>query len=126
MQALQLLFQADALDISVCDLIDQGSYALEDGPLDEYGRMLAQGIEEHIPQLDEQINSMAKNWDISRMPKVDKCIMRIALYEMQYVDEIPVNVAISEAVEIAKIYGTDESSKFINGLLGNIARDRAL
>ncbi len=125
MQALQLVFQAEALDKSLKDLLEENSYVLEDGPLDEYARELALGVEEHIPELDRQIDAVSTNWDIDRMPKVDKCIMRIALYEMQYVDEIPVNVAISEAVEIAKLYGTDESSKFINGLLGNIARNKA-
>ena len=125
MQALQLVFQAEALDKSLKDLLEENSYVLEDGLLDEYARELALGVEEHIPELDRQIDAVSTNWDIDRMPKVDKCIMRIALYEMQYVDEIPVNVAISEAVEIAKLYGTDESSKFINGLLGNIARNKA-
>ena len=125
MQALQLVFQAEALDKSLKDLLEENSYVLEDGPLDEYARELALGVEEHIPELDRQIDAVSTNWDIDRMPKVDKCIMRIAIYEMQYVDEIPVNVAISEAVEIAKLYGTDESSKFINGLLGNIARNKA-
>ncbi|MDO5044816.1 MAG: transcription antitermination factor NusB [Coriobacteriia bacterium] len=120
-QALQLLFQAEILQEELSALLDQNIYALEEGPLDDFGKDLALGSYEHIDELDQDIARVSEKWDISRMPLVDKNILRIALYEMKFVEDIPVNVSISEAVEIAKAYGGDESSKFINGILGKLA-----
>lgn len=80
------------------------------------------GIMEHAEELDSEIESYAKGWKISRMSKVDRAILRVALYEMKYVEDIPVGVAINEAIELSKKYSTDESPAFINGILGKIAR----
>lgn len=81
-------------------------------------------ITEKIPELDEMVSSHAKGWKTGRMPKTDLSIMRLAVFEMLYDDTVPVNVAINEAVELAKLYGEDDSYKFINGVLGAIAREK--
>ena len=75
----------------------------------------------HIEEIDAEINEVAKGWKTSRMAKVDLTIMRLAVYEIRYEEDIPTKVAINEAVEMAKKYGTDTSSSFVNGILAKIA-----
>ena len=75
-----------------------------------------------LPKLDEMIDSAAKGWKASRLGKVDLTILRLALYEMKYDEDIPVGVAINEAVELAKKFGQDESPSFINGILAKLAK----
>ena len=70
-----------------------------------------------IPELDETINASTTGWKTSRMGKVDLSIIRLAVYEIKYEDDVPAKVAINEAVELAKIYGTDSSASFVNGVL---------
>ena len=78
-------------------------------------------IIEHIDEIDAQINEKSTGWKTSRMSKADLAIIRLAVYEIKYEEEIPVKVAINEAVELAKQYGTDDSSSFVNGLLAKFA-----
>ena len=75
----------------------------------------------HITELDEAINEVSSGWKTSRMSKVDLTIIRLAVYEMRYEEDIPVAVSINEAVELAKKFGGDESPSFINGVLGKVA-----
>ena len=121
-QALQLLFQAEANTRAVLDVLD-GEYALSQGPLDDYARRLALGADECRPDLDAVIATRSTGWSVSRMNAVDRNLLRLALYEMLYVDEVDVAVTIDECVELAKAYGTDESSRFVNGILGRVADD---
>jgi N utilization substance protein B len=74
-----------------------------------------------IAEIDELINGAAEGWKTARMPKVDLAILRLAVYEMKFDDDVPVGVAINEAVELAKRYGSDSSPSFINGVLGKLA-----
>ena len=121
-QALQLLFQAEANNLAVLEVLD-GDYALSEGPLDDYARQLALGADESRPDLDAVISMRAKGWKLSRLNAVDRNLLRLALYEMLSVDEVDVPVTIDECVELAKAYGTDESSRFVNGVLGRVADD---
>lgn len=74
----------------------------------------------NIEEIDTLINNNSKNWTINRMNKVDACILRLAIYEIKYDEDIPTKVAINEAVEIAKQYGGDASPAFVNGILANV------
>ena len=121
-QALQLLFQAEANSRAVLSVLD-GDYALSEGPLDDYARRLALGADEARPEIDAVISTRSASWSISRMNGVDRNLLRLAIYEMLYVDEVDVAITIDECVELAKAYGTDESSRFVNGLLGRVADD---
>lgn len=78
-------------------------------------------IVEHIPEMDEAVNEVSKGWKTRRMGKVDLTLIRLAVYEMKYEEDIPVQVAINEAVELAKRYGTDDSPSFVNGVLAKLA-----
>lgn len=81
-------------------------------------------IVENLGEVDNHIKSYIEGWQIHRLAKVDLSILRIAIYEIIYRKDIPVEVSINEAIEIAKKYSTDESSKFINGILGSFVRER--
>ena len=87
----------------------------------EYITKKFENIVEKITEIDAAVNEVAKGWKTTRMGKVDLTIIRLAVYEMKYEEDIPVKVAINEAVELAKQYGTDDSPAFINGILAKLA-----
>ena len=84
---------------------------------------ITQGVVQHLDEIDEKIRQYSKDWAFHRIPCIDIAILRLAIYELFYRKDIPVNVSINEAVDLAKRYGHDESGTFINGILGNIYRD---
>ncbi|MBP5384636.1 MAG: transcription antitermination factor NusB [Lachnospiraceae bacterium] len=88
----------------------------------QYMKRKYENIVSRIPELDALIDSAAKGWKSSRLGKVDLTILRLAVYEMKYDEDIPVGVAINEAVELAKKFGQDESPSFINGILAKLAK----
>ena len=98
------------------------TFVLQGGEDAYYSDEVLCGIEEHSAELDEKIAELAIGWSVERMPKVDLSILRVALYEMMYMDKIPSSVSINEAVELAKRFGGDRSSAYINGMLGTFAR----
>ena len=89
----------------------------------EYIRRLVKGVNEHAAELDGYISKYARGWSFARIPLVASAIMRVAMYEMLYMPDIPNGAAINEAVEIAKKYETPETVKFINGILGTFLRE---
>lgn len=119
-QALQLLFQAEATGRTVSDVLETG-YMLDEGPLDDYAKRLALGTDSMLWEIDALLDSTSTNWSVSRMSATDRNLVRLATYEMLVVDEVEVAVAIDECVDLAKAYGTDDSGRFVNGILGKIA-----
>jgi N utilization substance protein B len=109
-QALGLLYAVD---------VDPEPGAIE--PTGRAGR-LAAGVQEHLSDIDPEIESHSTGWRIARMPTVDRAILRIAVYELKYTDT-PVGVVVSEAVELAKRYSTAKSGSFVNGVLASVAAD---
>lgn len=91
----------------------------------DYAKSLFEGVVEKIAELDECINNYAKGWKTNRLPKVNLAILRLAIYEIKYVDSVPDGVAINEAVELAKKYSGEGDYQFINGILGAVAKDKA-
>lgn len=87
-----------------------------------FARDIVEGVQLHEQTLDAMITQSAIGWALDRMPKVDLCILRIALYEMQHREDIPHSVSINEAVELAKRYSGEKSPAFINGLLGTLSK----
>jgi len=81
------------------------------------------GVLDKMQSIDELISKYSRGWAINRIPKTDISILRLCIYELLYRDDIPPNVSINEAVELAKKYGHDDSSSFVNGILGSIYRD---
>lgn len=90
-----------------------------------YARDIIIGITEHGDEIDELIETYSQGWTIARMPAVDRALLRIGLWEILYNDEVPDAVAISEAVDSARVHSTDDSAGFVNGLLGRIAASRS-
>lgn len=105
------------------EMAQQERFFFEDDELDadektaEYISKKSNSIIEHLDGIDEMINSRAKGWTTQRMGKVDLAIIRLGVYEIMFDDDVPANVAINEAVELAKKFGQDESSSFVNGVL---------
>ena len=121
--ALQVLYTSEIQGVPASDLVDAGSILEDETPLSDYAVRLIDGVDEKMLALNARLASTSENWKLDRMPVVDRCILRLAAYEMLYVDEVPVSVAINEAVELAKGFGgEDESPRFVNGVLGRIAR----
>ena len=121
--ALQVLYTSEIQGVPASDLVDAGSVLEDETPLSDYAVRLIDGVDEKMLAINARLASTSENWKLDRMPVVDRCILRLAAYEMLYVDEVPVSVAINEAVELAKGFGgEDESPRFVNGVLGRIAR----
>lgn len=124
-QIFLLLFRVEFNDPA--DMPEQMRLFLEDG---ETARSEAdtayiagkyEKIMEKLPEIDGQINEKAENWDVSRMGKVELTLLRLALYEMRYDEDVPVGVAINEAVELAKKFGQDNAGAFVNAVLAKFA-----
>ena len=123
-------FRGDEMPEQISEYLESVRGGLEEVPADgrvsaaeeEKIRTVLEDITAHIPDIDERLNKVSKGWKTSRMGKVDLSILRLAAYELLYDDDVPTGVAINEAVEIAKRYGGDETASFVNGILGQIAR----
>lgn len=104
------------------ELEERGLKTVPDMDEGQKGRFCARlaDIEAHIPELDRAVSSAAEGWTLERMARTEKIILRLGAYEMLFDDEIPVKVAINEAVELAKIYGGAKSPSFVNGVLAKL------
>lgn len=116
-KALQALFQVDVSDISPNEAIE---YVLEGTAGDEFMDRIVHGTIEHKQELDELITPYLVNWTIDRLAHIDRVILRMSVYELKYENDIPENVTLDEAIELAKTFGDDHSSKFINAVLANV------
>jgi N utilization substance protein B len=125
MVALQALYELDATSHDPETVVQR---RIEDDQTPPhaaaYARRLVRGVLAHQPAIDERIVAAAPAWPLEQMSRVDKSILRLALFEMLYEEEVPAKVAINEAVELAKIFGHETSPKFVNGVLGSIERAR--
>ena len=120
-RALDLLYASEMRKRSAIEAMEQQA---ETTQLNEYTVELVRGVTEHRARLDEVISSYAKDWTLGRMPAVDRNVLRLATFEVLYVDDVPDAVAVSEALNLVRDLSTDESPAFVNGVLGNIVRDR--
>jgi N utilization substance protein B len=120
--ALQTLFEVDTSGHTADEVLARH---LEDNALTGDGATFAQalvtGVMEHVAELDAIIASAAPNWPMDQMAKVDKNVLRLAIQELLFDSEVPLKAAINEAVELGKRFGSDSSSRFINGVLGTVA-----
>jgi len=122
-RALDVLYEADIRSASIQDVLAATLGRIVPPPPAHlpYAVSLIEGVAAHVDRIDELIASYAEGWTLERMPTVDRNLARIAVYELLYVDEIDDAVAITEAVELAKQMSTDDSPRFLNGILGRIA-----
>ena len=118
-RALDTIFEADLKGISIPSTSTNDETDVE---VTNYSLDLVKGIKENQIQIDELITNSLKNWTFDRIPRVDRNILRIAVYELLYQKDVPTNVVISEAVSLAESLSTAESSAFVNGTLGTISK----
>ncbi|TWE06321.1 NusB antitermination factor [Neobacillus bataviensis] len=116
-KALQALFQIDVSNTEPSLAIE---HVLEGEPSDDYLKRIVLGVVEQKAEIDNLIIGNLEKWTLDRLATVDRNLLRMAAFELKFCQEIPGNVILDEAIEIAKIYGDDQSSKFINGVLSKI------
>jgi transcription antitermination protein NusB len=121
--ALEVLYQADITSRTPSEVLDEWESAGRTFP--RFARELLRGVEEHRVDIDRLIAPHVKGWTLERMAVVDRNVLRLASFELLHRPDVPAAAAISQAVEAAKELSTEESGKFVNGILGAIARDLA-
>ena len=124
--ALQFLYQLDLLGTGDLDgLTEFLREEAGDSETARYARTLVEGTHDAAPELDEEIQSVAQNWQIERMAVIDRNVLRMAAFELIHMDEIPPKVAINEGIELGKRFSTQNSGAFINGILDKIKNRHA-
>jgi N utilization substance protein B len=122
-RAVDILYQADIVGRNPLDVLEERKALSEKVP--GFAEDLVRGTAEHVAELDDLIGEYAEGWTVHRMAAVDRTLLRLACYEILYRDDVSPAVAISEAVVAAKELSTEDSGRFVNGVLGRIARERA-
>jgi N utilization substance protein B len=117
-RALELLYEAEAKSSSVDEIL-----ALLPVEPDPYAVDVVTGVSEHGAEIDARITRLAPDWPIDRMPAVDRAVLRLGVYELSQRPDVPTAVILDEAVELAKRYSTEESGRFVNGVLAAAARE---
>jgi N utilization substance protein B len=122
--ALQVLYQLNIIKQDVNTALTQfQENFLSNEKADDFLTRLVQGVLEHRPELDRLIEKYSENWRLDRIDLVDRNILRLALFELLYCDEIPPKVTINEAIDLGKRFGSEESGSFINGILDRIQHE---
>jgi N utilization substance protein B len=122
-RAVDVLYEADVRGAEATTILAD-RVALADPPLNEFTVELVGGVAEHRDRIDEILAAYAEGWTVARMPDVDRAVLRLAVYELLWRHDVPAAVVIDEAVELAKSLSTDESPRFVNGVLGRVLRDQ--
>lgn len=120
--ALRVLFEMDINCSSAREVLEAKKRAGENGP-GEFSLELLEGVTRNRDAIDRVITAYSEGWDLERMPLVDRNILRMALYELMFMSSVPPGATIDEAVELAKAFSTEDSGRFVNGLLGNVLRE---
>ncbi|WP_026533306.1 transcription antitermination factor NusB [Arthrobacter sp. H41] len=118
-RALDILFEAEQRAVTPLEVI-RARREKTDMIIADYSVDVVEGVLAHSEQIDEYLSTYSQGWTLDRMPAVDRMILRIGSWELLYNDDVPDGVAVSEAVELAKMLSTEESPVFINGLLGRL------
>jgi transcription antitermination protein NusB len=122
-RALDVLFECEVRGLPLGETLDERVVAAEP-PVNDYTVMLIRGVSEHQARIDELLAEYSQGWSLERMPAVDRNTLRLGAYEILYVDDVPDAVAVSEAMALVRDLSTDESPAFVNGILGNIVRNK--
>lgn len=123
-RALDVLYAAEMRGEQPVEALER-IIAAGEGPTNDYTSILVHGVAEHQARIDELLGTYAQGWTLTRMPAVDRNVLRLGVYELLYVEDVPDGVAVSEAMSLVRDLSTDESPSFVNGLLGSIVRDKA-
>lgn len=129
--AVSSLYQMEMNEVSAAEAVDMlmeelrqdneiGADPSEIGSTDEFARELVYGVMEHRQAIDGMLQQFLTGWQVDRLSRVDRQVLRLACYEMVFRDDVPPKATINEAIELAKHFGTEESGKFVNGVLGKL------
>lgn len=122
-RALDILFECELRGLPLGDTLDE-RVAAGEPPVNDYTVTLIRGVVEHQVRIDELVGTYAQGWTLDRMPAVDRNALRLGVFEVMYVDDVPDAVAVTEAMNLVRDLSTDESPAFVNGVLGNIVRNK--
>jgi N utilization substance protein B len=122
--ALQVLYQLEIKKEDVLQAMGQlGAHFSPGGKEDEFSKRIVLGVTEHLQEIDRLIEERSEHWRLDRMTIIDRNILRIAIFELLYCDEVPPKVTLNEAIDLGKRYGSEESGGFINGILDRIQNE---
>lgn len=122
-RALDILFASELRREDPVEALDR-AVAEGEGPTNPYTGDLVRGVQDHRARIDELLSEYSTGWSLERMPAVDRNVLRIGLYEMLWVDDVPDPVAVTEAMALVRELSTDESPQFVNGVLGSLLRNK--
>ena len=122
-RALDVLYASDLRAENPVDALER-AIADGEGPSNDYTTTLVRGVVEHQARIDELLATYAQGWTLERMPAVDRNVLRLGVFEVLFADDVPDAVALTEAMSLVRDLSTDESPQFVNGVLGNILRDK--
>ncbi|MGH4024107.1 MAG: transcription antitermination factor NusB [Pseudonocardiaceae bacterium] len=120
-RAVDLLYESDLRGIDPAALLAERVGGTDSPPISDYAVELVQGVVAHREDIDRMLTEQAHGWTLERMPAVDRAVLRLGLFELLFSDEVDDAVAIDEAIELARALSTDDSPRFVNGVLGAIA-----
>ena len=118
-KALQVLFQLDSTDLPVEEAIE---HVLEERKSNAFLEQLVRGTIEHKEAIDAELEEKLENWTLSRLPKIERTVLRLSVYELLYMQDTPQKVVLNEAIELCKVFSDDKSSKFVNGVLSKFTQ----
>ncbi|MFC3211687.1 MULTISPECIES: transcription antitermination factor NusB [Planomicrobium] len=112
-KALQTLFQLEGTELTMVEAIDH----VMDGENDNFYTLLVEGTYTNMADIDEKLKGHLENWSLERLPKIERTILRMAVFELTYMEDAPSRVIMNEAIELSKTFGDEKSSRFVNGVL---------
>jgi N utilization substance protein B len=124
-RAVDLLFEAEARGVDAVTLLAERVGSTDVPPINDYTVTLVEGVTARREEIDRLISEHAEGWSLQRMPAVDRAVLRLGTYELLWEPDVPDAVAIDEAVELAKSLSTDDSPRFVNGVLAQLRREAA-
>ncbi len=123
-RALDVLYAAELRGEGAVDALDR-AIAEGEGPSNDYTAVLVRGVAENATRIDELLSAYSEAWTLDRMPAIDRNVLRLGVYELLFADDVPDGVAVSEALALVRELSTDESPQFVNGVLGNIQKNKS-
>ncbi|MBD8026109.1 transcription antitermination factor NusB [Ureibacillus sp. Re31] len=118
-KAVQVLFQLDNTDLTLQEAI---GHVLNEEESDAFFDQLVHGVTENQKEIDEKLSQNLENWSLGRLPKIERTVLRLAVYELQFMQDTPSRVVLNEAIELCKTFGDEKSSKFVNGVLSKFTQ----
>ncbi|MCM3611236.1 transcription antitermination factor NusB [Planococcus sp. MERTA32b] len=112
-KALQTLFQLEGTELTMAEAIEH----VMDGESDNFYALLVEGTHTNMADIDEKLKGHLENWSLERLPKIERTILRMAVFELTYMEDAPSRVIMNEAIELSKTFGDEKSSRFVNGVL---------